>query len=200
LVTYLPAKNHNLAAYQEFQKMKKLVLALTVFFAAMIHSNVHAQYASIQLTNASDTIRLGDNPKITISRLLTFTYDAKTEAAFAQVSMDAHHINPYDLPEIIVNGKAVHANIYFPVMTQAAKFYFFKVKGQNDLIVNSPIGKHNAKLSFLISPADLINGKNYIRITIGNRLIENLDDFALTNPVLEIRTKSASDSYTDFTK
>jgi len=31
-------------------------------------------------------------------------------------------------------------------------------------------------------------------------LIENLDDFALTNPKLEIRAKAASDFYTDFTK
>jgi hypothetical protein len=180
--------------------MKKLVLILAVLFTAIFQSNVQAQYASIQLTNATDTIRLGDNPKTTISRLLTFTYDAKMEAAFAQVSMDAHHINPFDLPEIIVNGKAVHANIYFPVMTQAAKFYFFKVKGQNDLIVNSPVGPQSAKISFLLAPADLIAGKNYIRITVGNRHIENLDDFALTHPILEIRTKAASDSFTDFAK
>lgn len=180
--------------------MKKLVLFLSVFFATIMFTNVQAQYASIQLTNASDTIRLGDNPKTAVSRLLTFTYDAKMEAAFAQVSMDAHHLNPFDLPEIIVNGKAITANIYFPVVNQTAKFYFFKVKGAKDLIVNSPIGTQSAKLSFLISPADLLAGKNFIRITIGNRMIENLDDFALTNPTLEIRTKAASDSYTDFTK
>lgn len=180
--------------------MKKITLFFALFIAVIIHSNVNAQYSSIQLTNEADTIRLGDNPKTVISRLLTFTYDAKMEATFAQVSMDAHHINPFDLPEIIVNGKVVHANIYFPVVNQAAKFYFFKVKGINDLIVNSPIGANSAKISFLLSPADLITGKNYIRITIGNRLIENLDDFALTNPKLEIRTKAASDFYTDFTK
>ena len=180
--------------------MKKIALFLTLFFAVMIQSKVNAQYASIQLTNEADTIRLGDNPKTAVSRLLTFTYDAKMDAAFAQVSMDAHHINPFDLPEIIVNGKAVHANIYFPVVNQAAKFYFFKVKGINDLIVNSPIGANSAKISFLLTPAHLIPGKNFIRITIGNRLIENLDDFALTNPKLEIRTKAASDSYTDYTK
>jgi len=35
---------------------------------------------------------------------------------------------------------------------------------------------------------------------VGNRTIENLDDFALTNPKIELRTKATSDSYTDFTK
>lgn len=180
--------------------MKKITLFFALFFALIVHANVNAQYASIQLTNEADTIRLGDNSKTAISRVLTFTYDTKMEAAFAQVSMDAHHINPFDLPEIIVNGKAIHANIYFPVVNQAAKFYFFKVKGINDLIVNSPIGANSAKISFLLNPADLIAGKNYIRITIGNRLIENLDDFALTNPKLEIRAKAGSDSFTDFTK
>jgi hypothetical protein len=161
---------------------------------------VNAQFLSIPLTNESDTIRLGDNPKTAVSRLLTFTYDVKMDAAFAQVSMDAHHLNPFDLPEIIVNGKAIHANIYFPVVNETAKFYFFKVKGINSLVVNSPVGQNNAKLSFLISPADLVAGKNYIRITIGNRTIENLDDFALTTPKIELRTKANSDSYTDFTK
>jgi len=180
--------------------MKKLVLILTVFFAVIVHANVNAQYASIQLTNESDTIRLGDNSKNTISRLLTFTYDAKLEAAFAQVSMDAHNINPFDLPEILVNGRAIHASIFFPVVNQTAKFYFYKVKGIKDLIVNSPVGQNSAKLSFLLNAADLIPGKNFIRITIGNRTIENLDDFALTNPKLEIRTKATSDFYTDYTK
>ena len=180
--------------------MKKLVLLLAVFFAVIVHSNVNAQYASIQLTNESDTIRLGDNSKNTISRLLTFTYDAKLEAAFAQVSMDAHNINPFDLPEILVNGRAIHASIFFPVVNQTAKFYFYKVKGIKDLIVNSPVGQNSAKLSFLLNAADLIPGKNFIRITIGNRTIENLDDFALTNPKLEIRTKATSDFYTDYSK
>lgn len=180
--------------------MKKIALFLTLFFAVIVNSNMNAQYVSIQLTNEADTIRLGDNPKTAVSRLLTFTYDAKMDATFAQVSMDAHHINPFDLPEIIINGKIVLANIYFPVVNQAAKFYFFKVKGINDLIVNSPVGANSAKISFLLTPADLIQGKNFIRITVGNRSIENLDDFALTNPKLEIRTKAASDSYTDFTK
>jgi hypothetical protein len=180
--------------------MKKIVLFLSVCFAVLLHSNANAQYATIQLTNEADTIRLGDNPKTAVSRLLTFTYDAKMETAFAQVSMDAHHLNPFDLPEVIVNGKVVQANIYFPVVNQSAKFYFFKVKGLNDLVVNSPIGQNSAKLSFLLSPVQLMPGKNYIRITIGNRSIENLDDFALTNPKLELRTKANSDSYTDFTK
>ena len=180
--------------------MKKISVFLSIIIILLVQANVDAQYASIQLTNESDTIRLGDNSKTSISRLLTFNYDAKMDAAFAQVSMEAHHLNPFDLPEIIVNGKAIHANIFFPVINQSAKFYFFKVKGINDLIVNSPIGQNSAKLSFLLSASDLHTGKNFIRITIGNRNIENLDDFALTNPKLEIRTKASTDSYSDYSK
>jgi hypothetical protein len=74
------------------------------------------------------------------------------------------------------------------------------VKGLQDVVVNSPIGKENAKLSFLLSPSDLIAGKNTIRITVGNRSIENLDDFAITNPKLELRSKISSDSFSDFSK
>jgi hypothetical protein len=181
-------------------KMKQLYLICAVILFAAIQTQVKAQYASIQLTSSADTIKLGDNAASTITRLLTFTYDGNSDAAFAQVSMDAHHINPFDKPEIIVNGKAIQANIYFPNVSQSAKFYFFKVKSQKDWIVNSPIGSQTAKLSFLLSASDLVAGKNYIRITVGNRTIENLDDFALTNPKIEIRFKSATDSFTDYAK
>jgi hypothetical protein len=69
---------------------------------------------------------------------LTFNYEAKTDVAFAQASMEVHHINPFDLPEIYVNGKLIHANIYFPSLATSSKFHFFRVKGMNDLVVNSP--------------------------------------------------------------
>lgn len=160
-----------------------------------------AQYTSINLTAATDTIYLGDSGRRSATtRVLAFDYDAKMEAAFAQASMDIHQINPFDLPEIYVNGKLIHANIYFPTLATSAKFHFYKVKGLTDLVVNSPIGNNNAKLSFMLTAKDLIPGKNIIRITIGNRSIENLDDFAITNPKIELRSKIASDAFMDFTK
>jgi hypothetical protein len=70
----------------------------------------------------------------------------------------------------------------------------------NDLVVNSPVGKDHAKLSFLLSASDLVPGKNYIRVTIGNRSIENLDDYWITNPKIELRSKIASDSFSDYSK
>ncbi|RXK48831.1 hypothetical protein [Aquirufa rosea] len=162
---------------------------------------VSAQYKSINLTAATDTTYLGDNgSKSRTTRLLSFEYDTSMDAAFAQVSMDVHHINPFDLPEIIVNGKSVPANIYFPSMATNTKFYFFKVKGLTDLVVNSPVGNNNAKLSFILSAKDILPGKNIVRITIGNRAIENLDDFAITNPKVELRSKASSDSYSDYSK
>jgi hypothetical protein len=99
-----------------------------------------------------------------------------------------------------VNGKLIHAHIYFPSLAASTKFSFFKVKGLTDLVVNSPIGNDSAKLSFLLTAQDLLNGKNVIRITIGNRTIENLDDFAITNPKIEMRSKTASDSFSDYSK
>ena len=178
--------------------MKQFTFLTLILFALCF--KVSAQYSSIALTAATDTIALGDNPKSKLTRVLSFTYDAKSEALFAQASMDVHHINPFDLPEVYVNGKLVHVNIYFPSLATSTKFYFFKVKGQQDLVVNSPVGKENAKLSFLLSPTELIAGKNTIRITVGNRSIENVDDFAITNPKLELRGRTGTDSFTDFSK
>lgn len=179
--------------------MKKSFLILSILFLGLC-VKVSAQYASVSLTAASDTIFLGDNAKAHLSRVLNFNYDPKSEAIFAQVSMDVHHINPIDLPEVYVNGKHVHVSIYFPSLATSTKFYFFKVKGLQDIVVNSPIGKENAKLAFLLSPSDLVTGKNVIRITVGNRSIENVDDFAITNPKIEFRSKIISDSYSDYSK
>ncbi len=179
--------------------MKKSLVILSILFLGLC-VKVSAQYASVSLTAASDTIFLGDNAKAHLSRVLNFNYDPKSEAIFAQVSMDVHHINPIDLPEVYVNGKHVHVSIYFPSLATSTKFYFFKVKGLQDVVVNSPIGKENAKLAFLLNPSDLVTGKNVIRITVGNRTIENVDDFAITNPKIEFRGKISSDSYSDYSK
>ena len=180
--------------------MKKSFIILSMLLMG-ITINLSAQYTSIKLTAAADTIYLGDSGrKPMTTRVLSFNYEAKTEAAFAQASMDVHHINPFDLPEIYVNGKLIHASIYFPSLATSTKFSFFKVKGLTDLVVNSPIGNENAKLSFLLTAQDLLPGKNVIRITIGNRSIENLDDFAITNPKIELRSKTASDTFSDYSK
>lgn len=179
--------------------MKKLLLLLS-FLLAGISTQLSAQYTSIKLTAESDTTHLGDGKGGLTTRVYSFNYDTKTDVAFAQASMEAHHINPFDLPEVYVNGKLVHANIYFPALTTSAKLHFFKVKGMNDLVVNSPVGKDHAKLSFLLSASDLVPGKNYIRVTIGNRSIENLDDYWITNPKIELRSKIASDSFSDYSK
>lgn len=180
--------------------MKKSFIILSMLILG-ISINLSAQYTSIKLAATSDTIYLGDSGKKSVTtRVLSFNYDAKTEAAFAQVSMDVHQINPFDLPEIYVNGKLVHANIYFPSLATSTKFYFYKVKGLTDLVVNSPVGNDNAKLSFLLTVQDLLPGKNVIRITIGNRSIENLDDFGLTNLKIDLRGKSATDTFTDYSK
>jgi hypothetical protein len=179
--------------------MKKSFVILSILLLGLC-VKVSAQYASVPLIAASDTIYLGDNPKVPLSRVLNFNYDPKSEAIFAQASMNVHHINPFDLPEVYVNGKHVHVSIYFPSLATSTKFYFYKVKGLQDIVVNSPLGKENAKLAFLLSPSDLVAGKNTIRITVGNRSIENVDDFAITNPKIEFRSKISSDSYSDYSK
>ena len=179
--------------------MKKSFIILSMLLMG-ISINVSAQYTSIKLTAAKDTIHLGDGGSGITTKVLTFNYEPKTEAAFAQASMEVHHINPFDLPEIYVNGKLMHANIYLPTLATTTKFNFFKVKGLTDLVVNSPVGNDHAKLSFILTAQELVAGKNVIRITIGNRTIENLDDFWITNPKIEMRSKTASDSFSDYSK
>ena len=180
--------------------MKKLVSLFAFAFILVVTSELKAQYSSSNLTAATDTIRLGDGTRTTLSHVFNFNYDSKSEAIFAQVSMDAHHLNPFDAPEIIVNGKNVAANIYMPSLAASTKLYFFKIKNKNDIIVNTSIGNHVAKVSFLLSASDLLPGKNFIRITVGNRTIENVDDFAITNAKIEFRAKAPGDSFSDYSK
>lgn len=179
--------------------MKKQSIFLLISILC-IGLKLSGQNTTINLAAASDTIFLGDSRNSLTTKVFKFDYDSKAEAVFAQVSMDIHNLNPFDLPEIYVNGKLMHANIYFPSLAASTKFYFYKVRGLKDLVVNSPIGANAAKLSFMLAAEDLLAGKNVIRITVGNRTIENLDDFAITNPKIELRSKSATDAYTDYTK
>lgn len=180
--------------------MKKLVSLFTLAVLLCFGSDLKAQYSSTNLTSASDTIRLGDGSRTTLSHVLNFNYDTKSDAIFAQVSMDAHHLNPFDLPEIIVNGKTIQANVYMPSLAASTKLYFFKIKNKNDIIVNTSIGNQVAKVSFLLAASDLLPGKNFIRITVGNRSIENVDDFAITNAKIEFRAKASGDSFSDYSK
>ena len=78
--------------------MKKLFLLLSFLFAA-ISTQVSAQYTAIKLTAESDTTHLGDGKGGLTTRVYSFNYDAKSDAAFGQASMEAHHLNPFDLPE-----------------------------------------------------------------------------------------------------
>ena len=178
--------------------MKKFLVCLALGMLSL-GSALLAQ-TNVKLTAETDTLFFGDNKNSAVSRMLTFNYDAKMEAVFAQVSMDVHHINPLELPEIVVNGKKIPANIFFPSLKSTTKFYMFKVKENSDIVVNTPIGVDAAKLSFILSASDLIPGKNFIRLTVNNRDIENLDDFAITNVNIDYRSKSTADSYRDFTK
>lgn len=180
--------------------MMKNYFFFVLLFLMFVGNKLSAQTTTINLAAASDTIFIGDSRNSITTKIFRFDYDTKMEAVFAQVSMDVHNLNPFDLPEIIVNGNLVHANIYFPSISSSTKLYFYKVKGLKDLVVNSSIGGNTAKLSFLVAAKDLLAGKNVIRITAGNRLIENLDDFAITNPKIELRGKLPSDAYTDYTK
>jgi hypothetical protein len=75
-----------------------------------------------------------------------------------------------------------------------------KVKNGTNTIINTPIGKDAAKLCFLLSSNDLVQGSNFIRITVKDRTIENLDDFALTNGTITFRGKTKNDNYTDYSK
>jgi hypothetical protein len=66
-----------------------------------------------------DVLKYGSDPKKQFSYICPRYWCLKNNTI----------VDPKDLTEVIVNGKVVQANIYFPVVNQSAKFYFFKVPG-----------------------------------------------------------------------
>jgi hypothetical protein len=179
--------------------MKKIQLLV---IAIMCTTLMYAQ-TSIVIIPEKDTLKLGDSQSgALVSKIIKFNYDSTINAIFAQVVMDVHHLDPFNLPEIIMNGKNIQASILFPSLSVDTKFHFFKIKSKNGAttIINSPIGKDAAKLSFLLSSQDLIQGNNFIRITVKDRSIENLDDFSLTNGIITFRSKTKNDYFTDYSK
>lgn len=180
-------------------KMKKIqLLVISILCSTLMYAQT-----SIVIIPEKDTLKLGDSQSgALVSQIIKFNYDSTINSIFAQVVMDVHHLDPFNLPEIIINGKNIQASILFPSLSIDTKYNFFKIKSKNGptTIINSPIGKNAAKLSFLLSSQDLNHGSNFIRITVKDRSVENLDDFALTNGIITFRSKTNNDYYTNYSK
>lgn len=177
---------------------KNLLLVISILCSTLIYAQ-----NSIVIIPEKDTLKLGDNLSgALVSQIIKFNYDSTINSIFAQVVMDVHHLDPFNLPEIIMNGKNIQASILFPSLSVDTKYYFYNVKSKNGptTIINSPVGKNAAKLSFLLASQDLNHGSNFIRITVKDRSLEGLDDFLLTNGIISFRSKTDNDSYTDYSK
>jgi hypothetical protein len=59
---------------------------------------------SIVIIPEKDTLKLGDSQSgALVSQIIKFNYDSTINSIFAQVVMDVHHLDPFNLPEIIIN-------------------------------------------------------------------------------------------------
>jgi len=165
--------------------MKKLAFLPITLLISILHIN--AQSVALDLTKPTDTITFKDDVSIS----LPFALAKGNKIKFGQVTMKAHKINPFKLPKIFMNNKAMNAGIYFPNLDQDAIFTFYNPSDTGIINMQSPNGENAAEINFIFSNKDLIEGENEIKIELSNKDQQN--ELAITDLKLSLRAPLTSD-------
>ena len=172
--------------------MKIIKISILVTLLNFCYANcINAQYVSIDLLNSNDTLLFKmSNPAVEeLLNSVKFNFSKGNDKYdVAQVVMKVHNIDPFKLPQILLNNKPVNAGVYLPNLDQNAIFNYTM---QDTTVLNfrTPFGQEAAEINFIFNPKDLINGENIIRFkTQGS-------SFSITNIKLALRGKSKNDIF-----
>jgi hypothetical protein len=170
-------------------QMKKFNILFIIVFLNFIE--IDAQSISVNLSKPTDTLVFKmENLTEEISNSANFKLAQGNKFIFGQVTMKAHKINPFKLPKIFMNNKAMNVGINFPNLNQDAVFTFYNPADTGILNIKSPIGENAAELSFVFSKKDLVEGENEIKIAVK----DNQNDLAITDLKLYLRAPLNSDN------
>jgi hypothetical protein len=170
--------------------MKKLALLSITFLISILHIN--AQSISVNMTKPTDTLFFKmDASTEELSNTANFKLAVGNKFKFGQVTMKAHKINPFKLPKVLMNNKAMNVGINFPNLDQDAVFTFYNPTDTGMLNLKSPIGDNAAEMSFVFSKKDLVEGDNEIKLVVSNK--DQQDDLAITDLKLYLRSTLSSD-------
>lgn len=171
---------------------KKFNILFIIIFLNFIE--IDAQSISVNLLKPTDTLVFKmDVLTEEISNSAIFKLSQGNKFIFGQVSMKAHKINPFKLPKILLNNKAMNVGINFTNLDQDAIFTFYNPADTGTGIFNmkSPIGENAPELNFVFNKKDLIEGVNEIKIIVSNKDQQN--DFTITDMKLYLRSTLIND-------
>ena len=170
--------------------MKSRIYITAFLFVSGLSLN--AQSISVDMTKPTDTLFFKmDASTEEISNTANFKLAVGNKFKFGQVTMNAHMINPFKLPKIFMNNKAMSVGINFPNLNQNAIFTFYNPADTGMLNMKSPIGDNAAEMSFIFSKKDLVEGDNEIKLVVSNK--DQQDDLAITDLKLYLRSTLSSD-------
>lgn len=171
--------------------MKKIAFASITLLVSTLHIN--AQSISVDMIKPTDTLFFKmDVLTEEVSNTANFKLAVGNKFKLGQVTMNAHGINPFKLPKIFMNNKAMNVGINFPNLNQDAVFTFYNPADTGILNIKSPIGENAAELSFVFSKNDLVEGENEIKIAVKDK--DNQNDLAITDLKLYLRAPLNSDN------
>ena len=161
-----------------------------LFFSGL---SLNAQSISVDMTKPTDTLFfIMDATTEEVSNNVNFKLTKGNKFKFGQVSMKVHEMNPFKLPKIFLNNKAMNVGLNFPNLNQDAIFTFYNPADTSTLDIKSPVGENAAELNFVFSKKDLLEGDNEIKITVSDK--DNQNGLAITDLKLYLRAPLNSDN------
>ncbi len=170
--------------------MKKITLLSFTLFIGVL--NINAQSIEVNLTKPTDTLFFKmDATTEEVSNSANFKLAVGNKFKFGQVTMKAHAINPFKLPKIFLNNKAMNVGLNFSNLNQDAIFTFYNPSDTSLLNIKSPIGENAAEINFVFSKKDLVEGDNEIKISVNDK--DGQNDLAITDLKLYLRAPLNTD-------
>jgi hypothetical protein len=171
--------------------IQKTALLSIALFIGMI--NLNAQSISVDMTKPTDTLFFKmDATTEEVNNTVNFKLTKGNKFKFGQVTMKVHEMNPFKLPKIFLNNKAMNVGLNFPNLNQDAIFTFYNPADTGTLDIKSPIGENAAELNFIFSKKDLVEGDNEIKISVSDKDEQN--GLAITDLKLYLRAPLNSDN------
>ena len=176
---------------KKYNYMKSRICLITILSLSGLSLN--AQTISLNMTKQTDTLFFKMDASIEeVSNTANFKLPVGNKFKFGQVTMKAHNINPFKIPKVFMNNKAMNVGINFPNLDQDAVFTFYNPADTGMLNLKSPIGDNAADMSFIFSKKDLVEGDNEIKISVNEK--DNQNDLAITDLKLYLRSPLNSDN------
>jgi hypothetical protein len=164
-----------------------------IAFLILLELPLNAQSISVDLTKPNDTLFFKmDATTEEVSNTVNFKLTKGNKFKFGQVTMKVHEMNPFKLPKIFLNNKAMNTGLNFPNLNQDAIFTFYNPADTGTLDIKSPIGENAAEMSFVFSKKDLLEGDNEIKISVNEK--DNQNGLAITDLKLYLRAPLNSDN------